>query len=393
MPKANRKDSKGRVLRTGEDEIVGKGYRFRYTDAYGMRQSVYAPDLVSLRTKEKQIFADLNDGIDTRGGEISLNTQFEKYMKTKNKLSESTRLNYNYMWNLLVRNSRIGNMPIGAIRKSDVLIFYSELSKKGYKNKTIELVQRLIYPTLQLAVDDDILRKNVSSGCARDYSQSETNKEALTKNEQKIFVDFVCKSEYKRHLPLITFLLGTGCRIGETLGLTWDDVDFKENVIHINKQLIHQSVNGKMKFWISKTKTRAGMRDIPLTKTVREQLLYQKQTKMFLSMNSECEIDGYSNFVFVTNQGNVIQDESFYKTLQRICKGIREDGYPNFPNISAHILRHTACTRFAEAGMDIKVLQTIMGHEDIKMIMKVYNHAQKEHIAEQMEKFGDIVNL
>ena len=56
------------------------------------------------------------------------------------------------------------------------------------------------------------------------------------------------------------------------------------------------------------------------------------------------------------------------------------------PHISAHILRHTGCTRMAEAGMDVKVLQYIMGHNDIAVTMKVYNHISKKRNMKEIEK-------
>ena len=60
------------------------------------------------------------------------------------------------------------------------------------------------------------------------------------------------------------------------------------------------------------------------------------------------------------------------------------------PHISAHTFRHTACTRMAESGMDIKALQYIMGHSDISVTMDVYNHVDKNRIRREIEKMDGI---
>lgn len=56
------------------------------------------------------------------------------------------------------------------------------------------------------------------------------------------------------------------------------------------------------------------------------------------------------------------------------------------PEITSHVLRHTACTRMAEAGMDLKVIQVIMGHSNVELTMNIYNHVDFKRISTEMEK-------
>ena len=56
------------------------------------------------------------------------------------------------------------------------------------------------------------------------------------------------------------------------------------------------------------------------------------------------------------------------------------------PHVSAHIFRHTACTRMAEAGMEIKALQYIMGHSNAAVTLDVYTHVHEQKIVEEMAK-------
>lgn len=71
----------------------------------------------------------------------------------------------------------------------------------------------------------------------------------------------------------------------------------------------------------------------------------------------------------------------------KIAEAIKTDTEPELlPNISTHILRHTACTRMAERGMDQRTLQEIMGHQNLALTMRVYNHVDDKRMRDEMDK-------
>ena len=246
---------------------------------------------------------------------------------------------------------------------------------------------------MELAVDDDLLRKNPSKGCGKEYTDVK-KKTALTVEQQRVFLEFVENSNmYRKYMPMFVFMIATGCRIGEVLGLIWDDIDFQKNQVTINHQLLYRSFDGVMKFYISSPKSNSGNRTIPLTNTVKTYLLKQRDEKMFISKSSGVIIDGYKDFVFVTGKGKPIQPHSIYQALGHIVDTINKIYDINFPRISAHILRHTGCTRMAESGMDPKVLQYIMGHSSIEVTMDVYNHIDEERSHREINRIDDVINL
>ena len=110
----------------------------------------------------------------------------------------------------------------------------------------------------------------------------------------------------------------------------------------------------------------------------------------------ERPIEGIKGFVFITSNGTPILPFNFNDVLRNITNAYNkkesklaaaEHREPILlPHITAHILRHTACTRMAEAGMDPKILQGIMGHSDISMTMNVYNHGSIERMQNEMKK-------
>lgn len=104
----------------------------------------------------------------------------------------------------------------------------------------------------------------------------------------------------------MTFLLGTGCRIGEVLGMTWADIDFENSLIHVNKALLYRpDEQGKSVYTISSTKTKNGMRSIPMIDEVREALLEEREIQLAFGNHRTQTVDGVTDFVFTQAKGTV----------------------------------------------------------------------------------------
>lgn len=256
MPKV-RKDNKGRNLRPGETQRSDGSYMFVYK--LGKKKKyIYDFDLASLRAKEKVLNRDSDDGIRTQEAmKITLNDMFKVLMDTKIQLKASTRANYEYLWNNYVKDEPFANIPLPNIRKSDILTFYTKLLKKGFAINSLESINNLIHPTLELAVDDDYIRKNPSKGVYRSLKTEGAGappkkRIALTMTQQKNFLRFISKSPmYSHWLPVMVVLLGTGMRVAECTGLTKNDVDLENNTISVNHNLIYRVIDGKAGFHIN----------------------------------------------------------------------------------------------------------------------------------------------
>lgn len=382
----SRKDSKGRKLRDGESQRKDGRYSFRYTDKRtGKRMAVYAQDLPELREKEKLIAKDMEDNILTDGAirKMTLNALFDSYMNTC-KIADSTRTNYVAMWNNRVRDE-IGNIKVVQLLPSHVKTFYAKLSRAGYSHSTIKLIHNLLLPALEMAVDDDIIRKNPAKGTLSDYGRMAEEKSALTVNQQKNLLSFVKKHNiYNVYYPTLVIMLEVGVRCGELIGLTWSNINTKEKTVCIDHQLIYKNYGDGCKFHISTPKTTSGIRTIPMTQKVRKAFEEQKRINFLLGKDRNIEVEGYSGFIFTAKTGRPLMPSAVNNVLYNIVDAYNKEEVVKaksehrkaelLPKISAHIMRHTACTRMAERGMDIKVLQYIMGHANIDITMQVYNH-------------------
>ena len=387
-----RKDNKGRILRTGELQRADGKYEYRYKDLNGKRKQIYSMNLSELRKRASEIQKNLSDSIDpTEAEKITLNQQFKKYMSSKPNLANSTFENYEYLWKKYVENSAIGNKKLSNLRKSDILSFYTSLKKQGIKNTTIQLFQNILYPCVQLAVNDNIIRTYPCKDCTKEFSEDDSSeREVLSIEEQKILLHYIETDKYYNwYYPLVFFMLETACRRGEALGLTWDDIDLKNKTININHQLIYKKKDGECQFYINKPKTKSGKRIIPINDRLYELLENHKRNTIFMSKASGIKIDGYKNFVFLNKEGGLIYPHGLNRALDKIINQYNKNHNDKLPHISAHSLRHTACTRMAEKGIDIKVLQYIMGHASITTTMQIYNHVDLERIKKEIEKINN----
>ena len=97
--------------------------------------------------------------------------------------------------------------------------------------------------------------------------------------EKTAFIEYTKNSEIYNHwLPLFTTFLGTGCRVGEVIGLRWEDCDFDNNIININHNLIYrQQDDGKCEFHITTPKTSSGTRIIPMLDEVKKDYTKYKE--------------------------------------------------------------------------------------------------------------------
>ncbi len=408
MAKA-RKDNKGRALRKGESQRTeDMRYVYTYTDPFGKRRYIYANDLRSLREKEDKLLKDQLDGLDVyAAGNADLNFVFDRYLSTKTDLRKTTYANYKYMYDHFVREE-FGRRKIGEIKYSDVLYFYYHLlNEKNLQINTLETIHTVLHPTFQLAVRDAIIRINPSDGVMAQVKKKPGRnhgvRHALTLEQQRAFIEYTRNSPLYCHwAPLFTVLLGTGGRIGEIIGLRWQDLDFENRMISINHSIVYYPLPGSKKrtsvLQVSLPKTEAGTRIIPMLDTVYDALQEEHEAQEENGFNCT-EIDGMTGFVFCNRFGNVHNPQTINRTIRRISENYnaeeilqakKERRQPVIlPHFSCHHLRHTFCTRFCEQETNIKVIQSIMGHANIETTMDIYAEVTDTKKTESMKNLAE----
>jgi integrase len=398
-----RYDSHRVRLRTGETEKK-YGYEYRWSTRDGKRHSIFAPTLDQLREMEDELAADKRDGIKTDVKCLTVNDCFNLWKDLKRGIKDNTYQNYIYMYELFVKPT-FGTKRVVKVVKSDVKRFYNNLvDEKNLKISTVDGIHNVLHQVFQVAVDDNYIRTNPTDRMLKElkvaHGHEIEKKKALTMAQQELFIDYIKNSPlYQRWYPVFYIMLNTGMRVGEITGLRWQDVDFENGFININHTLVYYNHNTDLGayFGINTPKTNAGKRDIPMIESVREAFEMEHRYQVENGIESKSRIDGYDDFIFVNRNGYVQHHGTLNKAIKRIMRDCNDkvllendlDSKPTLlPDFSCHILRHTFATRLCEAGVNVKVIQDILGHVDVSTTMNIYVDAMDDLKKEEMAKYA-----
>lgn len=369
-----RKDKKGRIFRSGEGQRPNKTYFYRYHRNGDKKWCyVYAPTLEELRQKEEVIQRDLLDGIDYAGGEITVAELVDRYINLRRGLKENSMRAYGSAINR-IHTDPFGSRMIRSVRLSDGKGWFVSLHDKGLKQNTIGILQSVLRPAFEMAVDDDMIRKNPFKFKLSDVIPNDAYvRSALTKAQQERYLQFIRDHGKDNYYDDIVILLGTGLRVSELYGLTKADIDFDRRCIHINKQLCRTA---DKPYFIAPPKTSSGNRSIPMTDT--DYMAFCRVLENRGHPKVEVMVDGYSGFLFLDKDGKpkvAMHLENYMRGMQR--KYIKKHGN-TLSRVTPHVLRHTFCTNMQQAGIDIKSLQYLMGHSNASVTLDVYTHSDFE---------------
>lgn len=397
-----RKDDKNRVLKEGENQRANGSYEYKWRDSTGKRHSIYAKTLNELREREKEVTKNTLDGIRVVNKNLTVNDLYNLWVQIKKGLKPNTFANYKYMYEAFVKDD-LGKCKIVDLKRTDVRAFYNKLvDKQNIKPSTIDCIHTVLHQVLQLAVEDDYLRYNPSDNALKElkkaHNSDSVKEKALTLAQQEIFEDFLKNSpQYNRWYPIFTVMLWTGLRVGELTGLRWCDINFDDDTINVNHTLVYfRQENGNgCAYAINTPKTVSGKRIIPMLPKVKEALLLEKEMQKELGIKCTAVVDGITDFVFVNRFGDTQNQGTLNKALRRIIRdcnfGLIDSGKTDviLPKFSNHSLRHTFTTRMCEAGVNIKVMQEVLGHADAQITMNIYAEATKDFKRSELTNFNN----
>lgn len=394
-------DSRHVRLKTGETEKSNGGYEYRWTSADGKRHSIYAPTLEQLREMEEQIIVDKHDGIKADVKALTVNDCFKLWKELKRGVKDSTFQNYVYMYEMFVMPT-FGKKRVVQVQRSDIKRFYNGLvDQKVLKISTVDNIHNVLHQVFQVAVDDNYIRQNPTDRMLKElrvaHGHEIEKRKALTLEQQELFFNYMKNTPQYRHwYPVFYIMANTGMRVGELTGLRWQDVDMENGIISVNHTLVYYNHRDELGtyFSINTPKTEAGCREIPMVAGVKEAFEMIREYQQEAGIQSKARIDEYEDFIFVNKDGNMQHHGTLNKAIKRICRDcndqvLLEQGIESnpvlLPNFSCHILRHTFATRLCESGINIKVIQDVLGHVDVSTTMDIYvdvmNETKKRELA------------
>lgn len=396
-----RKDSKGRNLRNGECQRKDGRYQYDYVGLDGIPKCVYSWKLEendilpqgkrkckSLREKEREIQRDLNDGLVPSGGHLTVVELVEKYTLQKTGVRNSTRAGYKTVINLLKRDA-FGSKRIDKVKLSDAKAWLIKLQKKDGKSySSIHTIRGVLRPAFQMAVDDDLIRKNpFQFELVTVIVNDSVRREAITHDQKRKYLEFVKNdNHFSKYYEAIYILFYTGMRISEFCGLTLADINLEERTINIDHQLLRTN---DMRYVIEDTKTESGKRIIPMQDDVYE--CFKKIIEQRKVAKIEPIINGKIGFLFLDKNGMPKVALHWEKYFQHIREKYNKIYKIEMPKVTPHVCRHTYCSHCASAGMNPKTLQYLMGHSDISVTLNVYTHVEFDNVKKEVNSLEKAV--
>ncbi|MCR5593358.1 MAG: site-specific integrase [Saccharofermentans sp.] len=406
--KSNRKYSNTRYdsnhvrLNTGESEMANGKYCYRWTGIDGKRHAIYGATLNQLRFKETTISKNREDGIREDQSNTTINDVYDLWKQTKRGIRDHTFKSYMYFYDFFIKPG-FGRKRIQVVKRSDVKMLYNSLiENRGLSLATLDNIHTVLHQVFQLAVDDYIIRSNPSdrmlTELKRSYGKS-SQRRALSLDEERLFFNTILHdARYRQWYPMLYIMANTGMRIGEITGLRWCDVNFIKKEISVNHNLVyynHRNERGCY-YSINRTKTESGNRTIPMTDSVIKAFQMQMEYNKWSGIKCTDHIDGYDDFIFYGRFGGVYNQSTVNSAIHRIVKNINSDilekhgldsDVLTIPDFSCHILRHTFATRLCERGINIKVIQNLLGHADFETTMNIYVSVTNTLKHDEMAKF------
>ena len=286
-----------------------------------------------------------------------------------------------------VYNTHIQNV-IGSIELKDVSPVNITQIMNSCASKSESLQKKVLITMYQLfdtAIDNRLISSNPCLGITIIKVQKEEKNKTLTDTQQK---EILSKAKQTRAYIFVALGLYAGLRREESLALTWDDIDWDSEYIHIKKSVTFGTNQSKVE---PMTKSSAGLRDIPIPAPLLKILNGANRshgsegiTKVKVKVENGYNIrEIKSKYICPASDGGLMTKSSFKRMWEVVTK--RMDVH-----VTSHMLRHTYCTSLHKAGIDMRTAQYLMGDSDMKTVAKVYTHIENEQIKSAAEKIKTV---
>lgn len=336
-----------------------------------------------------------HEGTISDSGRVKLSEQMETWLETvvKNRVRERTYLDYKDRVRLYITPA-IGNIRLDMLKPEQIQTLYNDMLDRNLSSRTVRYTHTILRNSLQQAVKWNKIYRNPAD-LVDLPSQNKREMQALTPEQASKLMEVTVFSPWKAFYSL---LLDSGMRPGEALGLKWNDIDFPNKRVTINRALTRVRKDStpelyllkiilNIKNWkLEEPKTKRSRRTIPLTGPVIKDLQeHQKEQKAHILQSKPGTYFDH-NFVFAANNGEPMDEQHLYN---RYFKPLLKQA--SLPDIRLYDLRHSCATLLLSAGENPKVVSERLGHASIVLTLDTYSHVLPDMQQGAAEKLENIL--
>lgn len=392
---ANRKDSKGRVLKTGEYQRLNGTYEYKFKDDQGKRRSIYADSLKELREKKKRIQKELDQHLVYENRDLTLKDLIEMYGGYRLKGRLNTELGFETQKKMLYRfdfmDWRIKDISIPEAKK-----FVIELNEV-YAPRTVKQLISLCRRAIRLGIEKELLYRDPFSFKLSDLVvEKRKNEEDQTMSDDQfnqLINDLKGNGYHRWYIPHLVFLRETGLRVSEFCGLRNQDIDWENHLIYIRQQTLKFTNKGvDHKVFYAPLKTDAAASFVPLTPLAEEALsrILEQTDHLTVSLPDQAGENILDGFVILGKHKTATHRGMWEDHLRRITKFYNKLHPDQVTRIYPHKLRHTMTSRVLQKGMSVKGAQKMARHANPNITMSVYAHLKdREYLLEAQKVLID----
>lgn len=318
-----------------------------------------------------------------------------KSQRLKSEISRNTY--YRRLKNTYV--SILGQKNVSDILHLDIQNATNALVEKGYTHRTVREALGALREAMNIAVVNRLMLQNpVVNINVRKENEAMQERRVLENWEMPLFI---AEAKMDWFYEMFMIMLSSGLRVGEASALCWEDVNFQDKTINVNKSMSFGYVNGKKLEIVSTPKSQASYRSIPFFGETEELFKAQKRKQDALKeklgdrWRARPEL---GNIVFCTSLGSAASRYAISHSLEKIQRNMQlkenlsaemEGREPRMVrHLHPHCLRHSFCTRCWEKQMNPSVIQALMGHSDFQ-VTSSYLHVLNDKRKEEADRIGN----
>lgn len=365
-------------------------YRLRHENL-NKPKDLYASTVKELENKIKKTTYELDNSLSSDNitfGEFLKKWLFDiKFLKIKN----TSKCLYEIAYRRYIKDSSISKIKLKHINAATIQTFINKLKRDNVSISMIKSTYLIISPCLRYAYNNNYIIKDFTRSIILPREDEKTKLEkqnkihSLTLEEQKQFINLI---KGNKHEYLYLTALYSGLRQSELLALTWNDIDFENKTISVNKiakyqQIIKDGERTNFETIVQTPKTKGSIRVVPIPDELVKALKHHKSKNIEVCLKLGIKFKNSDLLFYGRNYNSYLTNTTIYIDFKRFAKKIREE-------ITFHDLRHTFATRLFELNINAKTVQKLLGHSTISMTLNIYTSVLQKVENEATNKLNDL---